>query len=255
MTFILDDYIEKYIREENDSADKKIALHLKEIIPKTTHLDKKVFNEIIEELERKIIEGDNFKNAFLKVRKKNILKGDDIEAELPKVLTRIILNIRQFLEYISNVLGIETEEIENRIDSKGIRHFIHFIGSLELAPSNSNVVFATFDEDNMEADPFRLHTVRDIFNMMGMDRGNFNEGEVLSAVKIRYRNKHSIEKKFPTFFDAGWYDKFYPSGRNDNYGRTRSLDPSLKSKPEIVHENLKFFEVTEDIEFIEDLED
>jgi hypothetical protein len=196
--------------------------------------------------------GENFKNAFHKMCKKYILTGDVISADLPELLTRIIVNIRLFLIYLSKKLGMEVEDIKKRIDSNDIKRIIHLIGHLELAPPNNNVVFATFDEDNLENDPFIGYKVRDIINMLGKDRSSFNKGEPLGVVKIRYKNIDNIEKKFPTFLDAGWHDKFYPSEKDDKYGKTRSLDPSLKNIPEIVHKNLKISEVTEDIQFIEE---
>ena len=252
MKFALDDYIDKYIRNAKYTTNKKIARHLKEIIPLTTHLHQDTFKEIIEELKMKMDNGENFKNAFVKIRKKYLLIGDAIQAKLPDTLIRIIVNVREFLEYISNVLGLDVKEIKNRINSKGAGYLIRFVGHLKLASINNNVVFATFDENNLENDPLTDYNVRDIINMLALDKNSFNKGELLSAVKIKYRNPDGIEKKFPIFPDAGWYDKFFPSEGNDKYGRTRSLDPSLKNMPEIVHQNLKISEVMEDIEFLED---
>jgi hypothetical protein len=196
--------------------------------------------------------GENFKNAFQNVCKKYILTGDTIEAELPGLFTRVIVNKRLFLLYLSKKLGMKVKDIESRIDATDVNRFIRLIGRLELAPPYSNVVFATFDEQYMANDPFSNHKVKDIISMIGKDRSNLNEGEPLSLVKIRYKNKHGIEKKFPIFLDAGWYDKFYPAKKNDKYGRTKSLDPLLKNMPEIVHQNLTISEVTEEIQFLED---
>jgi hypothetical protein len=158
----------------------------------------------------------------------------------------------QFLEYVSNVNGMKIKKIKKRISTRGTKDFINFIGHLELAPKDKNVVFATFDEDNLGNDPLVNYKVIDIINMLAFSIDNFREGEPLTAIKLKYRNKKNIEKKFPIFFDAGWYDRFYPSDKNDKYGRTRSLDKKLKNMPEIVHENLKISEVTEDIEFLKD---
>jgi len=58
--------------------------------------------------------------------------------------------------------------------------------------------------------------------------------------------------RFPVFTDAGWYDKFQPTDKQDNYGRTKSLDPSLKSMPEVVHINLKLADVIEHIRFLKE---
>jgi hypothetical protein len=66
MKFTLDDYIEKYIRNAKYTTNKKIARHLREIIPQTTHLHPETFKEIIEELKMKMDNGENFKNAFQK---------------------------------------------------------------------------------------------------------------------------------------------------------------------------------------------
>jgi len=251
MDFILNDTIDNYIQDA-EAFDRKVAQHLKEIIPTTTHLDENIFIEIIEDLKKEMDNGENFKNAFHKMCKKYILSGDVISADLPELLTRIIVNIRLFLIYLSKKLGMEVEDIKKRIDSNDIKRIIHLIGHLELAPPNNNVVFATFDEDNLENDPFIGYKVMDIINMLGKDRSSFNKGEPLGVVKIRYKNIDNIEKKFPTFLDAGWHDKFFPAEKDDKYGRTRSLDPSLKNIPEIVHKKLKISEVTEDIQFIEE---
>lgn len=249
MAFKLGDYIDDYIQHA-DELDKRVALHLKEIIPKTTHLDKKIFKEITEKLKKEMESGENFKNAFLKIRKKYILTGDIIKAQLPDILTRIIVNTRLFVKYITSRLGLEVEDIQDIIESSDVNRFLRLIGHLELASPTANVVFATFDEDIPGNDPFSHYNVRDVIHMVGKDRRSFRKGEPLSAVKIRYRNKADIEKKFPIFLDAGWYDKFYPAKKNDNYGRTRSLDSSLKNMPEIVHENFIFSEVTENIDFL-----
>ena len=71
-------------------------------------------------------------------------------------------------------------------------------------------------------------------------------------MSIRYKNRNDISKRYPVFPDAGWYDKFYPAEPDDKYGRTKSLAPSFKGMPEIVHENLKLADVIEEIEFLEE---
>jgi hypothetical protein len=249
MAFVLNNCIDSYIQDAED-FDGKVAQHLKEIIPKTTHVDERFFKEIVRELEKEMESGKNFKSAFHKICQKYFLTGDSIEVDLPELLTRIIVNVKLFLIYVSRKIGMEVEDLEKRIDSNDVERIIQLIGHLELAPLN--VVFATFDENNPENDPFISRSVEDIIKMLGKDRIGFNKGEPLTAVKIRYRNVDNVEKKFPTFLDAGWYDKFYPAEKDDKYGRTRSLDPSLDNMSEIVHKNLKISEVTEDIQFLED---
>jgi hypothetical protein len=252
MTLLLDDYIDKYLQGA-DEFDKKVALHLKDIIPKTAHLDEKVFNAFIEDLRIKINDGKDFKTSFHIVCEKYILKGDIIKAELPSILIRIILNTRKFLEYIANVNGIKVEKIEKRVSSRGIKDFIQFVGHLELAPGDKNVVFATFDENHLENDPFINRKVIDIVNMLALPMNDSSDiEEPLTAVKLKYRNRKSSEKKFPTFIDAGWYENFYPADEEDVYGRTKSLDKSLKNMPEVVHKNSKMSDVVKDIVFLKD---
>jgi hypothetical protein len=67
-----------------------------------------------------------------------------------------------------------------------------------------------------------------------------------------YRNSIDFEKKYPTFIDAGWWDRFYPAGKDDDYGRTQSLDDSLPGMPEVVHKNMRVADTLEDIEIMED---
>jgi hypothetical protein len=92
MAFLLDEYIDEYIKKSKTTRKKKIAQHLKRIIPKTNHLNGSIFNKIIKEIKAEI-ENDrekDFENAFIKVCEKYVLKGDIIEADLPGILTRII---------------------------------------------------------------------------------------------------------------------------------------------------------------------
>jgi hypothetical protein len=84
------------------------------------------------------------------------------------------------------------------------------------------------------------------------DTNLYKEEQLTTAVSIRYRNRDDIIKRFPVFTDAGWYDKFHPSGKEDRYGRTKSLDPKLKSMPEVVHKNLKLVDVIENIQFLKE---
>jgi hypothetical protein len=53
MDFILDDIIDNYIQDA-EAFDRKVAQHLKEIIPNTTHLDENIFLEIIEDLKKEM---------------------------------------------------------------------------------------------------------------------------------------------------------------------------------------------------------
>ena len=94
--------------------------------------------------------------------------------------------------------------------------------------------------------------IKDIVNMLALGSGSFVEDQPLTAVSIRYKNKDDILKRYPILTDAGWHDKFYPSDKNDAYGRTRPQDKSLKGMPEIVHENLKLARVLDDIRFLEE---
>lgn len=115
-----------------------------------------------------------------------------------------------------------------------------------------NVVFATFDENDMEAYPFENYTIDEIICMLALNKSLLPEDQKLTAVCIRYENKDGILKKFPVFIDAGWCDKFYPPDKLDKYGRTKPLDESVKSMPEVVHENLKMKDVIEEIRFLEE---
>ena len=250
MTFALDDYIEKYIRNAKYTANKKIAKHLKEIIPQTTHIHRETFEQIIEELKKEMDTRNNFKKAYLKISKRYILTGDIIKAQLPDILTRIILNIRRLLGYISIKMGIKMERLNKRIALEGINRFIQSIDFFQLSPNK--VVLATFDEDNLELDPFVDKKVNDIISMLALDRSVFKKGEPLTALKVRYENVENIEKRYPIFLDAGWYDKFYPADKDDKYGRTKSLDSSLKNMPEIAHDNLKISDVGVNIELLKD---
>jgi hypothetical protein len=119
--------------------------------------------------------------------------------------------------------------------------------------SRGKVVFATFDEQYKNKDPFLKRKVIEIINMLALDKYVFDEGEHYTAVKIRYRNSEDIEKRYPTFIDAGWRDTFWPADKNDKYGRTKSLDLSLPGMPELIHENIKLSHVEiEEFEFLED---
>jgi hypothetical protein len=47
---ILDKYIKNYAEKTKDQKDSDTALHLKDIIPKTTHLAEKTYKRIIDEI-------------------------------------------------------------------------------------------------------------------------------------------------------------------------------------------------------------
>ena len=252
MEFALNDYIDKYIRNAKYTANKKIAQHLKEIIPQTTHLHRETFKEIIEELKKEMDNGNNFKTSFIKVCEKYILKGDIIEAELPDILTRIVLNKSRFISYVKKKsrTPYKEKEIEIILVSKKKKLIIALLSRIKL--SKRKVVFAAFDQVNKEGNPFLNAKVIDIINMLAMNKNVFEEDEPFTAIKIRYKNSRDFDHRYPTFIDSGWHDKFYPPGKNDNYGRTRSLDPSLSDMPEIVHKNLKMAGIIEDIRFLQD---
>jgi len=252
MDFILDDTIDNYIQDA-EAFDRKVAHHLKEIISTTTHLDENIFIEIIEDLKKEMDNGENFKNAFHKMCKKYILTGDAISADLPEILTRVILDDLKFLEKIAKdrSISFSRENIKRIIDSRNRQRIDKLLKNLTL--SVKKVVFATFDESEPEADPFKKYKLNDVINMLALEKKSaFKEIRPLTAVSIRYKNKDDVLKRFPIFPDAGWNDKFYPSRKDDKYGRTKSLDPLLKNMPEIVHENLKLAEVIEDIRFLEE---
>jgi hypothetical protein len=124
-----------------------------------------------------------------------------------------------------------------------------FISSMAL--SIRKVVFATFDENALGVDPFKKYNLDDIVNMLALDTSRYKENKPLGAVKIRYKNKEDVIKRFPVFTDAGWNDRFYPAKKNDNYGRTKPLNETFKGMPEIVHENMQLAKVIVEIDFLE----
>ena len=261
MKFPLNDYIDEYIKKAGDN-DKMVAQHLKEIIPQTTHLNEKVYKEIIKELKKEIAKDKekNFGNAFFKVCEKYILNGDVIEAELPGILTRIIPNKEKFIRNL--IISIENkhrkpyagQELKMVFASKDKQRIIRLLRKLKKAwLSRGKVAFASFDEHHKNKDPFLNRKVIEIINMLALDKHVFDKGEPYTAVKIRYRNNEDIEKRYPTFIDAGWRDTFWPVNKDDKYGRTKSLDPSLPGMPELVHENIKLSHVEiEDFALLED---
>jgi hypothetical protein len=250
MTFSLDKYIDEYIRDAEED-DKKVALHLKKIIPQTAHLDEMVLNAIIKELKREIENGKDFKAAFRTAGDKYILKGDVITAKLPRLLTRIILDETEFIEKISEERGVPSSNVEIRktVDSGKRTEIAQLFKKMEL--TIGKVVFATFDENNMEVDPFVNYDIKDIVSMLALNTAYLNNRPI-TAVNIRYRNRDDLVKRFPVFVDAGWYDKFYPSDEDDKYGRTKSLNSSLKNMPEVVHENAILADIIEGIRFLEE---
>jgi hypothetical protein len=258
MVFILDEYIDEYIRKSKTTRNKEIARHLKKIIPKTSHLNESIFKKAVEEIKTQI-ENDrekDFENAFFKVCEKYVLKGDIIEADLPGILTRIIPNRNKFL------LNIEYQhkkpyagrELNMAFTSGDMSRIIRTLGKLRKAAlSNGKVVFATFDEEHRDRDPFSGRKVIEIINQLALDKEVYDDAEPYTAVKLRYRNSKKFDKRYPTFIDAGWRDTFYPADKKDKYGRTRSLDPLLPDMPEVVHENMKLADViVEEFEFLKD---
>lgn len=252
MKFALDDYIDEYIQNAKSTTNKKIAAHLKEIIPQTTHLNENVYNEIILQFKKEIKNDKerNFENAFFKVCEKYILNGDIIEAELPDILTKIIPNKEKFMTNL--IINIENrhrkpytgQELKMVFASKDKNRIIRLLHKLKKAwLSRGKAVFATFDEQSKSRDPFLNRNVIEIINMLALDKHGFEKGEPYTAVKIRYKNSEDIKKRYPTFIDAGWRDTFWPADKYDKYGRTRSLDPSLSGMPELVHENIKLSHV------------
>jgi hypothetical protein len=251
MAFILNDYIDEYIRDAEED-DKKVALHLKEIIPKTTHMDRKIFNEINEQLKEKRENGEDFNVAFHEVCNKYILKGDLIEAELPCTLTRVILDDSKFINKIGEgrALPITRDYVREVVDSNDRSVIDRLLGTFKL--SLRDVVFATFAEKELEADPFIDCTLKDIVNILALDISSFSKDQPLTAISIRYRNNDEVKKRYPAFPDAGWCNNFHPPEKYDKYGRTRPLDNWHKGIPEIVHENLRLAEVVEQIRFLEE---
>lgn len=252
MEFNLDDYIDHYVQNEDNASDRKTALHLKEIIPRTTHLDESVFKEMIGELTTVMGEDHNFKVAFNKVRTRYILNGDTIKAVLPDTLYRLILNEQKFKYNFDKKEGMPVDAISllRGIDLNNKVEVERLLGNFRL--SLQEVVFATFFEDNMEADLFVNRSIRDIIDMMALDSTVFLQEESLTAVCIRYRNRHDITKRFPVFIDAGWHDKFHPCKKEDKYGWTKPLRAGLNPRPEIVHENSKLADVIVGIQFLEE---
>jgi hypothetical protein len=252
MITVLNDYIDKYIQNADSLDDKTIARHLKEIIPKTTHMDKNTFNEIIKQLKREMDNGEDFKVAFHAVCKKYILTGDCIEADLPRILTRVILDDSKFIDKIGegHSFPITRDYVKEAVDSNDSLVIEELLGTFKL--SLRDVVFTTFDERDMEMDPFTDRTLKDILNILALDVSPYSKDKPLTAIYIRYMSKDEVKKRYPVFPDAGWLNKFYPPDENDKYGRTKPLDKSHKGMPEIVHENLRLAEVIKYIGFIEE---
>lgn len=251
MDFKLKEYIHRYMEEAAES-DIKIARHLIEIIPKTTHMNDNIFNEIIEKLTEEMENGADFKTAFMGICEIYFLHGDVIKADLPAILTRVILNESKFFKMVKQERGIpfNKEQIKGIVDSKNRQDIAELFSDIWL--TIGKVVFATFDEEVPNRFPFTGYKVRQIVNMLALDTNILKNEQPLNAVILRYKNRNSILKRFPVFPDVGWYDGFYPADVNDLYGRTRSLEPSLKDMPEVVHENLELADVIEDISFLKE---
>ena len=252
MSFVLDDYIDDYLKDA-EASDRNVALHLKEIIPETTHMNERVFKDILDELKKEMEEGGTFKAAFHKICQKYILTGNIIRAELPSILTRIILNKVKFISFLKRETDtpLSEKQIEMVFASGRNKTLIQaLLGKITL--SKRNVVFATFNEKHTNRDPFLDHKVIDIIHRLALNKDAFEKGENPTAIKILYRNSNDFEKKYPVFVDAGWWDRFYPARENDDYGRTHSLDDSLPGMPEVVHENMRIADILEHVEFLED---
>jgi hypothetical protein len=264
MMSFMDDYIDKYAAKVKGSENEKVALHFKEIIPKTAHIDENIFDEIIECLKRGIEndEKKDFKEAFSKVCPNYLLRGDIIKAKLPVILTRIILNETNFIEGVARNRSInpglegplnsiiKREDIINAVTSKDREEIEKTLGNSYLHVKK--VVFATFDEYDLNVEPLLNTGIKEIINLLALNCSSFDEDEPLTAVSIRYSNKDDVPKRYPVFPDAGWYTRFYPSDENDKYGRTKPLKDTLKGMPEIVHENLKLADVIEGIRFLKE---
>jgi hypothetical protein len=65
-------------------------------------------------------------------------------------------------------------------------------------------------------------------------------------------DEQEVIDKISSFNYRELSSKLYPSEKHDKYGRTKPLDKSLKSMPEVVHENLKIADVIEEIRFLND---
>jgi len=250
MKFILDDYIEKYLQNEDNADDRKIARHLKKIIPQTRHIDTKTFKEIIEVLKKKMNNGCNFKTAFREVCEEYVLVGSRIKADLPGIFTRIIINDSKFINHVVNNRSIPVSRKKIKIMvRRGDRGNIErLFAGMNL--SIKKVVFAAFGENVTDVDPFKKCSLDDIVNMLALDISWYKEKKPLRAVKIRYTNEKAVIKRFPVFTDAGWNDRFHPAKKDDNYGKTKPTDDTFKGMPEIVHENLKLGKVIVDIDFL-----
>jgi hypothetical protein len=244
--------IDCYIKKTTIACDKKTAKHLKSILPLTKHLQKETFKDFCDALLKENKKKD-FKESFIKVSPEYVLKGDLIRAELPNIFTRIILNKSKFISYLKRISNIpfSARQIESLLTVGENQELIHqLLKNIYL--SRHEVVFATFDEEDLFKDPFLNYGVIDIINMLALSRDIFESDRPLTAIKIRYRDQDNLEKRFPTFIDAGWWDKFFPAKEKDSYGKTKSLDKSLPGKPEIVHQNAKMSNLLLSIDILED---
>lgn len=250
MKFILDDYIERYLQNEDNADDRKIARHLKKIIPQTNHMDKNTFNEIIQEFKKQMNNGCDFKAAFQEVCERYVLTGARIKANLPGIFTRIIINDAKFINHIVNnrSIPVSRKRIKNIVRRGDRRNIEKLFTGMNLGVRK--VVFATFDENATEVDPFKKCNLDDIVNMLALDISWYKEKKPLRAVEIRYTNEEAVIKRFPVFTDAGWNDRFYPAKKKDKYGKTKPLNRTFKGMPEIVHENLRLARVIVDIDFL-----
>ena len=213
-------------------------------------MDKKTFNEIIEDFKKKMNNGCNFKAAFREVCEEYVLVGSRIKADLPGIFTRIIINDSKFIKHMVNNRSIPVSRKKIKIMvRRGDRGNIErLFAGMNL--SIKKVVFATFDENVTDVDPFKKCNLDDIVNLLALDISRYKEKEPLRAVKIRYTNEKAVVKRFPVFTDAGWNDRFHPPKERANYGETKPTDGTFKGMPEIVHGNLKLGKVIVDIDFL-----
>ena len=260
----IDSYIEKVIEKIDDSEKKRrekdIALHLKkDILPIDSHIETGKYERVITEIKEQIEKRTeiDFKDIFNDVCKKYILRGEIITAELPHILTRIILNMDKFLLLLIDTSNIPFTRDELTIafasrDKKRIQEQLKKMRNARL--TGGDVVFSTFDEASKDKDPVLNLKIIDIINKLALDEDVFEgKGKPYTAVKIRYRNSEAFDKKYPTFMDAGWDAKFFPSEKNDNYGRTRNLVTGKPDMPEVVHKNMPFSRITiDEIDILED---
>jgi hypothetical protein len=267
MTFILDKYIDSYVVkviEKMDDLEKKqrqekIALHLKEILSIDSHMEAGIYDKVITEIIKQIENRSetDFEDIFTGVCRKYTLNGSTITCVLPRILIRIILNKDKFLLKIRDKCNIPAarDQLAAAFASGNKERILKQLQKLKKAGlSGGDVVFSTFDETGKGEDPLLNLKIIDIINKLALDKDVFEgDGKPYTAIKIKYRNSDDFVKKYPTFMDTGWNDKFFPSEKDDKYGRTRNLITHLPDMPEVVHKNIPFAGVMlDDTDILED---